>query len=405
MFIILIMCVAVQTSGHTHLQIVQVVRDIVTRHVILGQTLIVSYNTPAHTLLGSRNAPAYALCFSAGQNTNTIGCLRFIIDLPSTEDMAQLILEEFNKIEAWSLLSFDAKHDSKEMLPSSSKYEGYVLLYSCQDHEDVVKDIVLQVKKLRNNWEWNPRAKFVILVTEIRHVNAKLLAEDIFAELWTSRVVNSVVLISALDTHLATGTANTLDVYICSPYQPTVQCSQVKDVVLQDRWILDSRNRSHFLHNTSLFPQKIPNDLHGCPFTVSTFLVPPFIMRKNTIEVDPENITYDKGLEIHILTELAKSTNSSLKFRKTPPGHEYWGIDLGNGTWNGVTGEIARSYADIGIGDIWYRCHLVKEIECLRPILLIEADGTSPVPGRTRDGRVPLECSNCRYGWGSSQGT
>ena len=361
------MCVAGQTSGHTHLQMVQVVRDIVTRHVTPGHTLIVSYNTPAHTLLESRNAPAHALCFSAGQNTNMIGCLRFFIDLPSTEDMAQLIMEEFNKMEAWSLLSFDAKHDCK-MLPSSSKYEGYVLLSSCQDHEDVVKDIGHQVKKLRNNWEWNPQAKFVILVTEV-HANAKLLAEDISAELWTSRVVNSVVLIPALDTHLATGTAHTLDAYICFPYQPTVQCSRVKDVVLQDRWILDSRNRSHFLH-TSLFPQKIPNDLHGCPFTVSTFPVPPFIMRNNTTEVDPENIIYDKGLEIQILTELAKSTNSSLKFRETPPGHEYWGIDLGNGTWNGVTGEIARSYADIGIGDIWYRCHLVKEIECLRPHLI-----------------------------------
>ena len=93
-------------------------------------------------------------------------------------------------------------------------------------------------------------------------------------------------------------------------------------------------------------------------------------MRKNTIEVDPENVIYDKGVEIQILTELVKSTNSSLKFRKPPPGHEFWGTDLGNGTWNGVTGEIARSYADIGIGDLWYRCHLVKEIECLTPHLI-----------------------------------
>jgi hypothetical protein len=107
-----------------------------------------------------------------------------------------------------------------------------------------------------------------------------LLAEDISAELWISRAVNSVVLISTLethlatgtantldthlatgtantlDTHLATGTANTLDAYIYFPYQPTVLCPQVKDVVLQDHWILDSRNRSHFLHNTSLFLQK-----------------------------------------------------------------------------------------------------------------------------------------------------
>jgi ionotropic kainate glutamate receptor 3/ionotropic kainate glutamate receptor 5 len=283
--------------------------------------------------------------------------------------MAQLILEEFNKIEAWSLLSFDARNDCKEMLPSSSKYEAYVLLSSRQDHEDVVKDIGHQVKKLRNTWKWNPRAKFVILVMEI-HVHAKLLAEDISAELWTSRVVNSVVLIPALDTHMATGTVNILDAYLCFPYQPTVQCPQVKDAVLQDRWILDSRNRSHFLHNTSLFPQKIPNGLHGCPLTVSTFELPPMIMRKNTTEVDPKNIVYDKGLEIQILTELAKSTNSSLKFRETPPGHEHFGVDLGNGTWNGVTGEIARSSADIGMGGTWYRCHLVKEIECRRPYLI-----------------------------------
>jgi hypothetical protein len=160
--------------------------------------------------------------------------------------MAQLILVEFNKIEAWSLLSLDAKHDCKEMLSSSTKHEGYVLLSTRQDHEDVMKDIRHQVKKLRNNWEWNPRAKLVILVTEIRYVNAKLLAEVTSVELWTQRVVNSVVLIPALDTHLATDTANMLDAYICLPYQPTVQCPQVKHVVLQDRWIMDSRHKAIF---------------------------------------------------------------------------------------------------------------------------------------------------------------
>jgi hypothetical protein len=116
-------------------------------------------------------------------------------------------------------------------MPSSRKYENYVLLFSRQDREDVVKDIRHQVKKLINNWEWNPRAKFVILVAEIRHVNAKLLAEDISVELWISRIVNSVVLIPELDRHLAKGTANTPDAYIYFPYQPTVQCPQAKDVL------------------------------------------------------------------------------------------------------------------------------------------------------------------------------
>ena len=38
-----------------------------------------------------------------------------------------------------------------------------------------------------------------------------------------------------------------------------------------------------------------------------------------------------------------------------------------------MTGEIARSYSDIGIADLWHRCHLVKEIECLRPFLIDKA--------------------------------
>jgi hypothetical protein len=68
----------------------------------------------------------------------------------STEDLRQLILEELNKIGVWSLLSFNANNDFKETSPSRSNYEGYVLLSSCQDYEDVVKDVGHQVKKLRN---------------------------------------------------------------------------------------------------------------------------------------------------------------------------------------------------------------------------------------------------------------
>jgi hypothetical protein len=281
-----------------------------------------------------------------------------------------MILAEFNKFEKWSLLSFDANNEFKKTFPSRSKHEGYVMLSSCQEQEDVLQEIGEQVKKLRNSWDWNPRAKFVILLMGIRDINTKLLAEDIFAELWTSRVVNSVVLIPALDTHIATGTVNILDAYIWFPYQPAGKCIHVKDAVLQNRWILDSNNTGYFMHNTSLFPQKIPRDIHGCPLAVSTFELPPMIMRKKTTEVDPKNIIYDKGLEIYILTELAKSINSSLKFRDSPPDGGNWGWDLGNGTWNGLTGEIARSYSDISACLLWYRCHLVKEIECLRPYII-----------------------------------
>lgn len=146
----------------------------------------------------------------------------------------------------------------------------------------------------------------------IRDINANLLAEDIFAELWPSRVVDSGVLIPALDSNTATGYANML---VWFPYKRVGKCTHVKDTVLQNRWILDSNNTGHFIHNTSAFPQKISRDLHGCPLTVSRFELPLFIMRKNTTEVDPQNTVHDKGLELQILREVANSKNSSLKFR------------------------------------------------------------------------------------------
>jgi hypothetical protein len=185
MFAIFIWFVIVQTSGHLHFQMAHSVRDIAERHFTVGHILVVCYNTPPHSVHVPRDTPSRNLVVTPGHYTNhkiQKDCFNIA---HSTEDLRQLILEELNKIGAWSLLSFNANNDFKETSPSRSNYEGYILLSSCQDYEGVVKDVGHQVKKLRNTWEWNPRAKFVVLVLEIREVDAKRLAEDIFAELWT----------------------------------------------------------------------------------------------------------------------------------------------------------------------------------------------------------------------------
>jgi hypothetical protein len=93
-------------------------------------------------------------------------------------------------------------------------------------------------------------------------------------------------------------------------------------------------------------------------------------MKKSTSKVDTKSIIYETGLDRQIVSEFAKTSNSSIKYRGPPPDGGQWGRDVGNGTWNGVTGEIARSYSDIGICILWNRCYLVKEIECLRTYLV-----------------------------------
>jgi len=181
------------------------------------------------------------------------------------------------------------------------------------------------------------------LVLEIREVDAKGLAEDIVAELWTSKIVNSVVLIPLLDTNLATDTVNILDAYVWFPYHPTGKCPHDKQVTLHDRWVWDARRSGRFLHHAFFFPLKIPKNLQGCPLTVSAYGVPPFLLKRSTSKVDTKSSINEKGLEIQIVSEFAKETNSSIKYRVPPPDGGRWGWDVGNGTWNGVAGEIARS--------------------------------------------------------------
>jgi hypothetical protein len=93
-------------------------------------------------------------------------------------------------------------------------------------------------------------------------------------------------------------------------------------------------------------------------------------MKKSTSKVDTKSIIYETGLDIQILSEFAKTSNSSIKYRVPPPDGGQWGRDVGNGSWSGLTGEIARSYSDIGIAGLWNKRYLVKEIECLRTYLV-----------------------------------
>lgn len=360
-FVIFILCLIEKTSGGLYLQLVNSLCDIATRHFTPSNTIVLSHNIPVDNLSASRNIFPDYYTFERVQE-NSFSELRSVVDL------WHMILEEFNKIEEWTLLSFSANDGLEDQVPSNNN-DGYVLLSGYHLHKDVMKDIGHHLQKLKHNWGWNPRAKFVILATEISDTDAKMLATDIFAELWMSRVVDSVVLIPTTNKY-TTDTVNVLDAYIWFPYHPAGQCPDIKEAVLWDQWVLNNASIGRFLHNASLFPQKIPRDLHGCPLTISTFELPPMVMRKNTIKPDTESITYDKGLEVQILSEFAKSTNSSIKYREAPPDGGQWGWDIGNGTWNGVTGEIARSYSDIGMDCLWYRCHLVKEIECLRPHLI-----------------------------------
>jgi hypothetical protein len=150
MFVILILYVTAQTSAHLYFHTVQSVRDIVIQHVTTGHTLVVSYSTPAHPSGIPQNKSTHSLLLHSRHNANSTVREEVFSYLQPSEDLRQMILAEFNKIEAWPLLSFDANIEMEQTAPSSATYAGYVLLSSCQDPKAVVQDIRQQVTKLRN---------------------------------------------------------------------------------------------------------------------------------------------------------------------------------------------------------------------------------------------------------------
>jgi hypothetical protein len=276
------------------------------------------------------------------------------------------LLHDLQESEKWSLLVYKYLSKMNEKLPQN-QHGSYIIISMHHHRQAVVQDISAQVKILRNEWDWNPRAKFIISVTNAQETSTEQLAADIFAELWRSKVVKAIVLGPYNTTH----TLPELEVYTWLPYHPPGQCCNLRDAVMLDRWVVDERGGGSFLYNASLFPEKVPKDLHGCPILASVFELQPAVMSKGDKAQGsaPANTVFNEGIEIRLLQEFATSSNMSIKYTAPSPD-ELWGIPLGNGSWSGTSGQLIHGLVDVAMDFYFYRCDIIKEVECLTPHLI-----------------------------------
>jgi hypothetical protein len=268
----------------------------------------------------------------------------------------------------WNLLYIHKNCGGKSNQLLEDKYENYILISYYSDHQDVVRDTMQQIAKLYETKYLNSRAKFVVVSVNVQG-NVNTFASDLFAKLWKWKIFNVVLVAPAseIGNNGKPDSVSILDIYTWFPYSPPGHCANVTGAVLIDRWIPGKTSKSRFLYNVPLFPSKIPNDFHGCELRVSTFEFVPFVGRKKTTKSDPNKVIFDEGLEVMLLAHICEKINMSMHLLDLPADGGRWGINLGNGTWTGVTGEIIRSYSDIATGNWWYRCHLIDEAECLTP--------------------------------------
>jgi hypothetical protein len=197
---------------------------------------------------------------------------------------------------------------------------------------------------------------------------------QVFAEFWKHNVVKVVVLLQVIqlcdESIPDINETPTYEAYTCFPYS-SERCTQVTSGVLLDIWVTNKDNVGRFLHNTSLFPPKIPKYLPGCPIKISTFESEPAVMYPSFSE-DGRTVIYESGLEINMLQMIQKATNISTVFRH-PPSDGTWGILLENGSWTGILRELIEGVSDMAFGALYYRCHISNDvIECTKPYIYDE---------------------------------
>ncbi|PNF40412.1 hypothetical protein B7P43_G01569 [Cryptotermes secundus] len=363
-----ILCCLVCVSDEVNRHSLRCLHDIAERHFQSGSNLVVSDNAEA--------------CVSLPTSRESLRTLRKDVEnsIYLDKESWDLVLADLYMSGKLSLFLVRAndRNNVKYIMENKlteSKPGSYILVAECVQIEEVVEDIRQQIARLKAGRDWNPRARFVVLLMQTDS-DQKTLAEHILSELWKFKVANVVILTHAADVRLEEADnvgelLPVLDVYTWFPYQTPSRCGEIINAVLLDRWVINNRSIGYFLYNVSLYPQKIPKDFHGCPLRVSGFQFPPVMMEKKLN--DDGKIEYEQGTEVRLLEQMARRTNMSILYRPPPPDNGFWGEELGNGSWTGLSGEVATGYSDIALDNFWYKCHIINDIECLVPHLMDSA--------------------------------
>ncbi|KDR22852.1 hypothetical protein L798_00169 [Zootermopsis nevadensis] len=201
------------------------------------------------------------------------------------------------------------------------KIDHYIIFTWSGEEQDSVTDAVIdQVQKLKDSSWWNNKAEFLVVVTEYHTKNDSQLALEILRILWTSyRILNVIVLIPQtinlqpmMDTHDGNIKTSTFDLHTWFPYQSEIECADVRNTIVIDRWILEGEGR--FLKEVPLFPAKIHKNFHGCPLKISAIDVQPLVVKDNYIDEDNKMRPVYSGLEVECCRSITTALNMTPVF-------------------------------------------------------------------------------------------
>lgn len=257
--------------------------------------------------------------------------------------LVNFFLEEIHQDALWPFHVYRRDFVTFEVTEEQLRIHHNYIIFTWPEevHGDIMETLVTQLEELQSAVSWNPRARFFVVVTVNDTRPTHLLALKICEQMWNaSRIINVVIVIPNHDDQLLHGEINVLDLYTWFPYEMNI-CAKPTQVVLMDRCTSD--NGQPF-NGKPLFPNKIPNNLQGCPVRVSTSeLIPYVISTTNYTDSDGNTIYRYRGLEMEYLLLLAEATNLTVVF--LPPAEG----DVKDTHLQQLT-EVSTGISDVAIG-------------------------------------------------------
>ncbi|KDR17223.1 uncharacterized protein LOC110831897 isoform X2 [Zootermopsis nevadensis] len=263
-------------------------RSVIRRNFTPGQSLIVSF--PKSGCQGSQTSPK---CDSS--------------------QLVNFVLENTHQDVLWPLQVFQTEFLNLEMSDEQLRIHHNYVIFTWPEEFDVIGTLVTQLEKLQSVVSWNPRAKFFIVVTENYISPANILALNICETMWNiNRIVNVVVMVPDPDYPRLGARIHILNLYTWFPYEAK-SCAKLTNVVLMDQCLPDGDGQ--LSNNALLFPNKIPNNLQGCPIRVSTSELIPYVISTNTyVDSDGSTVYNYRGLEIEYLLLLTEAANLTVVY-------------------------------------------------------------------------------------------
>ncbi|KAJ9591270.1 hypothetical protein L9F63_002203 [Diploptera punctata] len=209
-------------------------------------------------------------------------------------DLMENILRNINSRTQWSLIVGDFIKESPDVI--LGKNYDYLIMLSVDEMNDMLESLETQLENLESSSSWNPRNKFVIVVTG-NFTGQTEIPLTLLDFLWKStNLVNVIILIQKVEF---------MDVYTWFPYGST-QCANVEEIIILDKCI-----DGQFIMKNELFPPKIPSNLNGCPLIVSVSDFRPYLILTDNSTDDEHKY---RGYEMEYIILICKKMNMTLVY-------------------------------------------------------------------------------------------